>query len=125
MVMAFQSKYQLPATGIVDIKTWNKMKEVYNKILTHLPQNILVYKDEIYPGISLSLGMQGAEVTTLQQFLQQISKKSPNFPQVNVLGCFDTKTESAVKEIQKEANLVQNGHVGPLEWQYIVEKSKE
>lgn len=125
MVLAFQKEYHLKETGIVDVTTWNKMKEVYFEVLSHLPKEVLEYKDEIYPGISLSLGMRKEEVRTLQQFLKEIGEKDKTFPQVDVLGCFDKKTEEAVKEIQKEYQLSITGRVGPIEWKYIVEKAKE
>lgn len=125
MVVAFQKKYQLPVTGIVDVATWNKLKEVYFELLSHLPKEALSHKEEIYPGISLSLGMKGEEVMTLQQFLKNIYQKDPSFPLVDVIGCFDTKTETAVKKIQKEYQLEETGRVGPLEWKYIVEKAKK
>ncbi len=125
MVIAFQKKYGLPANGIVDITTWNKLKEIYFEVLSHLPKEALSHKDEIYPGISLSLGMKGDEVTTLQEFLYDIYQKNNQFPQVDIIGCFNTKTEMAVKEIQKEFQLDETGRVGPIEWKHIVEKAKK
>ncbi len=125
MVIAFQNEHKISATGIVDVTTWNKIKEAYFNILDHLPKEALMYKDEIYPGIVLSLGMKGPDIITLQQFLSEINKREPNFPKVNIIGCFDSKTENAVKQIQKDNNLEQNGSVGALEWMYIVKRSKE
>ncbi len=125
MIRAFQKKYHLEETGIVDVTTWNKIKEAYFELLSHLPKDVLSHKDEIYPGISLSLGMKGDEVRTLQGFLKQIAKKNSTFPIVEVTGCYDTKTENAVKQIQKENNLEETGRVGPIEWKYMIEKWKQ
>ena len=69
--------------------------------------------------------MSGPDITTLQEFLYEIHQKDPTFPKVDIRDCFDTKTEIAVKRIQQEYGLEQNGHVGPLEWKYIVEKTKQ
>ncbi len=125
MVISFQNEYNIKATGVVDINTWNKIKEVYLNVLSTLPSEYLIYKDEIYPGTVLSLGMMGDDVTTLQQFLSDINKKNPNFPKVNITGCYDTKTEEAIKYIQSENNLEENGTLGPIEWKYMIEMSKK
>ena len=125
MVRSFQKKYHLEETGIVDVTTWNKIKEIYLELLAHLPKDVLSHKDEIYPGISLSLGMKTEEVKTLQEFLKQIQQKDATFPEVDITGCYDTKTEEAVKKVQKEYQLEKTGRVGPIEWKSIVEKWKQ
>lgn len=38
-VMAFQNLYGLPATGVVNEETWNKLFEVYYQFLAQMPEN--------------------------------------------------------------------------------------
>lgn len=58
MVIAFQNEYQLPATGVVNTATWNQIDEVYPYVITHLPEEVISYQEEIFPGKLLSLGMR-------------------------------------------------------------------
>ncbi len=125
MVMAFQNEYGLDATGIVDTKTWNKIKEVYLMILSDLPKEVLEYKDYIYPGRFLSLGMMGTDITSLQRMLNTLAQKEKKNQEIAVTGCYDTNTEMAIKKIQEQLGLEQNGVTGPLEWRYIVNKIRE
>ncbi len=124
MVLAFQKEYNLKGSGKVDVETWNQIRKVYENVRDNLPKNALLYKDEIYPGISLSLGMQGDEVKTLQEFLKEIYLKDKTFLDVNVSSCFDTKTEEAVKKIQALKKLEVTGRVGPIDWKEIVDLTK-
>lgn len=125
MVIAFQNEYNLPGTGIVDTTTWNKIKEVYQDIINDLPKDILEYKDKIYPGRFLSLGMEGTDVTALQNMLKQIGEQNESFPKVMVSGCYDTGTEEAIKAIQRDLQIDVTGVTGPLEWKEVVARTEK
>lgn len=125
MVKAFQELYNLDVTGIVDVKTWAVLRDVYEQTLRNVPKEYLNNLPEFFPGIYLSLGMTGDAVLTLQEFLYIICKKSHNIPGVKVTGEFDRLTEESVKYIQRQYGLTENGIVGPSTWYRIVELSKE
>lgn len=125
MVIAFQNKYGLEPTGIIDASTWPKLKTVYQTTIDTIPEEYFVYIDEFYPGIFLSKGMSGEDVRRLQNFLYVICTKFKNIPGVRVDGVFDSLTESSVKAIQKQDNLPITGIVGPTTWYAIVEMSKK
>lgn len=124
MVEAFQKKYNLPVTGIVDVETWKNIRDVYNQIFEIIPSSYLVYQDEFYPGRVLSRDMTGADILNLQRFLYEICSKYHNIPGVVVNGEFDSLTEQSVKSIQKIKNLYPSGYVNAITWFYIVEMSK-
>ena len=124
MVIAFQNKYKINPTGIVDVNTWRYIREVYNEIFKMIPGNYLEYQDEFYPGKILSRGMSGEDVLNLQRFLYIICSKYHNIPGVVVNGEFDNLTEQSVKSIQKMNNLYPDGYVNAITWFYIVEMSK-
>ena len=89
MVINFQNKYNLPATGEVDATTWNKIVEVYEDIIKSIPEEYAQYSDEFFQGRILALGMTGDDVRIIQNFLLKICKKFGNIPGVRVSGIFD------------------------------------
>lgn len=125
MVIAFQNKYNLEATGVVDARVWGTLKEAYEQTIKNLPHEYLSYLNEFYPGIYLSRGMTGMYVTNLQRFLYLICQNTKSIPGVIVNGEFDYLTEQSVKALQKQFNQKENGIVGPSTWYNIVEFSKQ
>ncbi len=73
-----------------------------------------------YPGTPLQLGSSGAAVTSLQLFLNRISRNYPAIPKIPYTdGFFDVPTEDAVKEFQRIFNLTVDGIVGKATWYKI------
>lgn len=124
VVKAFQNKYNLPVTGIIDVATWKIIKEVYEKTLNMIPNEYIEYIDEFFPGRFLVKGMSGNDVVRLQSFLYKICEATHEIPGVKVNGVFDYLTEQSVKYIQNKYNLTVDGIVYPATWYYIVELSK-
>ncbi|MGN0973696.1 MAG: peptidoglycan-binding protein [Bacilli bacterium] len=124
VVKAFQNKYNLPVTGIIDVETWKVIKEVYEKTLNMIPNEYLEYIDEFFPGRFLVRGMEGNDVVRLQSFLYKICEATHEIPGVKVNGVFDYLTEQSVKYIQNKYDLTVDGIVYPATWYYIVELSK-
>lgn len=124
VVKAFQNKYNLPVTGIIDVQTWKVIKEVYEKTLNMIPNEYIEYIDEFFPGRFLVKGMSGNDVVRLQSFLYKICEATHEIPGVKVNGVFDYLTEQSVKYIQNKYNLTVDGIVYPATWYYIVELSK-
>ncbi len=124
MVIAFQNKYDITPTGIVDANTWKAIKEAYNQTIASVPTDCLCNVNEFYPGRFLLRGMTGDDIINLQKFLYLICIKNKNIPGVVVNGTYDRLTEQSVTAIQKENSLPINGVVGPATWNKIVELSK-
>ena len=125
VVTAFQSKYKLPATGIVNAATWKTLREVYQQTIRNVPSEYYTVLNEFYPGRFLSEGMRGDDIINLQRFLYIICKNTGEIPGVVVNGIFDNLTEQSVKAIQRKYNLEETGIVSPTVWYRIVELSKE
>lgn len=125
VVMAFQNKYGLGATGIVNAPTWAALREAYIQTIRNVPSEYYTVLNEFYPGRFLSEGMSGNDITNLQRFLYLICKNTGSIPGVVVNGMFDNLTEQSVKAIQRKYNLEVNGIVSPIVWYRIVELSKE
>jgi peptidoglycan hydrolase-like protein with peptidoglycan-binding domain len=60
---------------------------------------------------TITPGATGVAVRRLQRAL----RRTPN-PGITISGVFDAQTETAVKEFQLGAGLVEDGIVGPLTW---------
>ncbi len=124
MVLAFQKKYGLPITGVVDKYTWAKLKDVYNEVINMIPEQYLNYVDKFYGGRILTKGTVGEDVRRLQKFLLKICKNKKNIPGVRVTGTFDDLTEMSVKKLQELLQLPVNGIVGASTWNDIVTYSE-
>lgn len=123
-VMEFQRSQGLTPDGIVGRSTWNRITEVYDNILRTLPPEYQYASDLIYPGRSLSPGIQGDDVESLQRLLQQAARIDPTLPDVPVTGIYGPETEAAIRMIQERYGLTVNGITGPLTWDRVVQLSQ-
>lgn len=125
VVMAFQNKYGLPATGIVNAPTWAALRSAYSQTIRNVPSEYYTVLNEFYPGRFLSEGMTGDDIINLQRFLYIICQNTKSIPGVVVNGVFDSLTEQSVRAIQRRYNLEETGVVSPIVWYRIVELSKQ
>ena len=94
-VKALQTARKLPATGVVDAKTWTALELTVHPLLPHW-------------GTVLKRGSKGTAVVALQKALR-----------ITADGSFGPKTEAAVKALQKTARLTQTGVVGTVTWKAV------
>jgi peptidoglycan hydrolase-like protein with peptidoglycan-binding domain len=125
MVINFQKKYGLPATGVVDADTWNELVTVYKETIRNIPEEYAQYEDELFQGRLLALGMSGDDVRIIQNFLLKICQQTGNIPGVRVSGIFDDLMERSVMKIQSIFNQETTGVIDPVTWYNIVEYSKQ
>lgn len=124
MVLAFQKKYGLLGTGVVDKYTWGKLIDVYDNLLKAIPNEYLQYEDEFFGGRLLTLGTKGDDVRRLQKFLLKICREKKNIPGVRVNGEYDSLTQQSVRVLQEILQLPVNGIVGAATWNDIIAYSK-
>ena len=88
---------KLPVTGTVDKATWYAIKRYYNgvKQLAELVSEGITIEEATlpYPTEGLRLGMQGAEIRTLQYYLDIISYFNPALELIPINGVFDQRTD--------------------------------
>ena len=125
MVINFQKKYGLPATGVVDADTWNELVTVYRDTIHNIPEEYAQYEDELFQGRLLALGMSGDDVRIIQKFVLKICQQTGNIPGVRVSGIFDDLMEKSVMKIQSIFNQDTTGVIDPVTWYNIVEYSKQ
>ena len=89
-------------------------------LLSAAVMTALELSDELYPGIFLTPGQQGPEVSALQRNLIRAAELNTFVPAVTVTGVYDDATEAAVRAVQADAGLDVNGITGPLTWDAVV-----
>ncbi|MGN0548889.1 MAG: peptidoglycan-binding protein [Acutalibacteraceae bacterium] len=119
-VVTFQSLYGLDVDGIVGKNTWDMIQDAYIGVLNSLPDEYRSYSSLLYPGYIITTGASGKVVEQLQTFLKTIANNNPAVPQVTVDGYYGDQTKNAVLAVQKLRGLEQNGQVGVLTWNAIV-----
>lgn len=119
-VVNFQQLYGLTPDGIVGRSTWNMIQNAYEGVLNSLPNEYKSYSSLLYPGYIITTGATGNVVTQIQTYLRTISRNNSAVPSVTVDGIYGQQTAAAVTAVQKLSGLPQNGQVGPLTWNAIV-----
>ena len=93
---AFQRVYGLNVTGETDIDTWDRLYREYVGILTSLPSGYFGSTTLPYQGRVLRFGIEGDDVTALQEYLNFISDTYTRIPKIPVDGVFGGQTQVAV-----------------------------
>ena len=114
------NQYGLTVDGIVGRSTWYRLQDAYYSTLNSLPDEYRSYSSLLYPGYTLTTGTSGNVVTQVQTFLRTIAQNNKAVPLITVDGVFGPATRSAVIAVQKLSGIPQNGVVGPLTWNAIV-----
>ncbi len=97
-VRAFQTTYGLTPDGVVGLRTWDRLYNVY-----------LGFADTIdyseaglalpFPGENLSQGSEGEAVRELQEYLLEIARYYPSVPAVTPDGVFGPATAAAIAAV--------------------------
>jgi peptidoglycan hydrolase-like protein with peptidoglycan-binding domain len=119
-VKAFQSYAGLPATGVTDRATYDRIYNDYQGVVLAHEAIFRQGTPKKYPGAPLRPGSTGSDVTTLQLYLLAISKAVPEIPEVVAIGYFGDMTEKAVRAFQQKYGINPDGIVGPETWDKII-----
>jgi len=123
-VTAFQRQNGLTADGVFGPATAPRLLETYRATIANIPPNILPDSSFVYPGRFLFRGVRGDDVTDLQNLLNRAAETHSFIPRVTVDGVFGPGTEAAVRAVQQNQGLENNGIVGPVVWDRIVKLAK-
>lgn len=121
-VRDFQQEYGLTVDGIMGRDTWNKLQEVYEGIISSLPEGYQGEKAKVYPGYYLTEGARGQDVTDLQTYLALIGRTYTTIPEIQIDGIWGPATTAAVRAFQQEFGLPVTGAVGPITWNLIAQE---
>ena len=121
-VMAFERFYGLNPDGVVDFRTWQLIRQVYNNIRENLPEGYEGSTAALYPGYTLTPGLRNDDVRELQTYLRTIGQNVAAIPTVEVTGYYDPQTENAVAVFQENYGLPVTGAVSALTWDAIAKE---
>ncbi len=118
-VKAFERFYGLNPDGIVNFRTWELLRQIYNDILAGLPEGYAGNTAALYPGYVLTPGLSNNDVRALQTYLNLIGRTYQNIPVIPVTGNYGAQTENAVRVFQESFGIPVTGVVGAPTWDAI------
>ncbi len=121
-VKAFERFYGLNPDGVVDFRTWELIRRIYNNIRQVQPPGYAGSTAALYPGYNLTPGMRNDDVKLLQTYLDVIGSNISSLPRVSVTGYFGEETENAVRTFQGLYGIPVTGIVGAPTWDAIAKE---
>ena len=117
-VTAFQRKYGIPATGVVNQETWDRITAEHSPALVRLGPaeplrlilnpNQIIRRSEAHPYLFLVQGM----LTTLAEIYSSILMPSMS-------GVLDMPTSESLASFQELSSLPQTGELDKITWKHL------
>ena len=119
-VMVFQREYHDPVTGVVDLDTWNAIRQAYLRmeLLYGAPPALNVLPNGNYPAEE---GEEGEPIIIVQAMFVSLTKKVSNFMSCEINGCNDGNTPANIRTIQGLADLPVTGVLDRATWSFLVQ----
>ena len=114
-VSAFQKAHGLKITGEADLKTWNMIKNEYDKIMQGCESPCPLY---VFPstGYTVVLGEKSDVVSFIQLVLECLCFEYGFDKDIKITGEYNEKDAEAVKKLQSIHGLDTTGTVDCLTW---------
>ncbi len=117
-VTEFQRARGLPATGIADEATWQRIAEEYPDALTRVapaePLQLI-----LNPGQVLTKGTAHPYLYLIQAMLVALQQAYGSIPAPALTGVLDTPTADAIEIFQRLSLLPQTGQVDKVTWKHL------
>ena len=120
-VMVFQREYHQPVTGVVDLDTWDAIREAYVRVELYYgsPPPLNVLPNGAY---TADEGAVSEPMLIVQAMFASLSKKVSNFqPCRKFNGCNDGETHENIRIVQGLAGLPVNGVLDRATWSFLVQ----
>lgn len=117
-VTAFQRSNQIPATGITDQYTWDRINDAYEIALIEVedaePIEVLIERNQVF-----RIGDSSPYIYLVQSILTQLSKDHPTINMTPHTGVLDNETSDSLREFQILAGLAPSGELDKKTWNYL------
>ncbi len=112
---AFQRKYSLPETGEADLRTWEKLREIYTLYLLQnsVPDSITPFYN---PNMRILPGERSHLVMILQIMLDALRVLYDDYGEIPITGVYDRATEEAIRHFQRANILGATGETDAVTW---------
>lgn len=118
-VTALQRYLRLPATGVVDLATWNEIIVLYYEAVEELlsPQPLEIF---LQPGQRITRGEENQHIHLVQAMFRAIGTLVDEVPTVELNGRNDEATTRAIIWLQQTSDLPATGELDRRTWRYLV-----
>lgn len=118
-VTSLQRYARLPATGVVDLATWNEIIAMYYDAVEELlsPQALEIF---LQPGQRIIPGEENQHIHLVQAMFRSIGSLVDEVPPVELNGRNDEATTQAIVWLQQISDLPATGELDRRTWRYLV-----
>ena len=119
-VMVFQRDFHPPVTGVVDLGTWDAIRDAYFRVelLYGAPPPLNVLPSGAFTSAQ---GDESEPMLIVQAMFVSLNKVMTNFQPCQVNGCNDGKTHTNIRTIQQLSGLPVTGVLDRSTWAYLVQ----
>ncbi len=117
-VMAFQRSRRRPATGVMDLETWELLVEAYDR------ENVLQSEAEplipiLNPRQTIRPGESNYHVFLVQAILRTLRCAYGGIPTLEMTGMMDAPTVAALRRFQSYSGLEPTGVLDKITWKHL------
>ena len=117
-VSAFQRQHGLPATGVTDQATWDRIVAEYTPALTRVgpaqPLQLILNANQV-----IRRGQRHPYLYLIQSMLTAISDAYGSVPAPQITGVLDLATAESISAFQYLSALPQTGEVDKITWKHL------
>ena len=119
-VMVFQREYHEPVNGVVDLDTWDAIRQAYIRVelLYGIPPALNVLPSG---GYIAQEGEEGEPILIVQAMFVSLTKKVSNFKSCEINGCNNGNTLANIRVVQRLAGLPVTGVLDRATWSFLVQ----
>ena len=117
-VSSFQRMHGLPATGVTDQDTWDKIVAEYDMALIQIDQ-AEVLELILNPNEILGRGDDSPYIYVVQALLTVLSEVYASIPRPSASGILDSQTADSLASFQQLSRLPMTGNLDKVTWKHL------